>query len=166
MPDSQENDWEDIGYTNDVNIDFQIPDIDWDAMRTAMETLTESFRAIRPQMEESFRRMTLSPDFSGVHPCHSENQVRRIRETQEMAVDIRHGEYPGRDSYGTYWYDPSGFHSDEPHVCFICNRPTGRIDIDFHGAFCNSEECNEVIRLDLERANGGPEVREEGLDDV
>lgn len=155
MPDSQENDWEDIGYASDINLNIEIPEIDWDAMRAALEGLTESFRAIRPRIEEQIR--LIGPEFSGVLPQHSEYQVRRIRETEQMAVDIRHGEYPGRDSYGTYWYDPSGFHSDEPHVCFICQRPTGRIDIDFHGAFCNSEECNEVIRLELERANGGPE---------
>jgi hypothetical protein len=147
VPDSQEN-------------EFNIPEVDWDAIRTAMETLTESFCAIRPQMEENFRRMSLSPDFDGVHPVHSEYQIRRIRETENMAIDIRHGEYPVRSITVTYWYDPSGFHSDDSLVCFICQRPTSRIDIDFHGAFCNSEECNEVIRLDLERANGGPEVRD------
>ncbi|QNN98457.1 hypothetical protein SEA_LILMARTIN_249 [Streptomyces phage LilMartin] len=155
MPDSQENEWEDLGYTSEVNPNIEIPEIDWDALRDAMNSLSDSIRALRPQMEEQVRR--LRPEFNGVHPAHSEYQVRRIRESESMAVDIRHGEYPGRDSYGTYWYDPSGFHSDDPHVCFICNRPTGRIDIDYHGAFCNSEECNEVIRQDLERLNGGPE---------
>ncbi|QJD50960.1 hypothetical protein KNV00_gp059 [Streptomyces phage Bmoc] len=156
MPDSQENEWEDLGYTTEVNI--EIPEIDWDAFREAMNNLSDSIRAIRPQMEEQVRRLRL--EFNGVHSIHSEYQIRRIRESESMAVDIRHGEYPSWDSYGTYWYDPSGFHSDEPHVCFICSRPTGRIDIDFHGAFCNSEECNEVIRQDLERANGGPENEE------
>ncbi len=158
MPDSQENEWEDLGYTSEVNLNIEIPEIDWDALREAMNNLSESIRAIRPQMEDRVR--CLRPEFSGLHPVHSEYQVRRIRESESMAVDVRHGEYPGRDSYGTYWYDPSGFHSDDPHVCFICGRPTGRIDIDFHGAFCNSEECNEVIRQDLERANGGPENEE------
>lgn len=155
MPDSQENEWEDLGYVSEVDFNIELPEIDWEAMRTALDNLAESIRVVRPQMEERLRQ--LRPEFSGIHPQHYQAQASRIRETESMAVDIRHGEYPHRDGYGTYWYDPSGFHSDDPHVCFICGRPTGRIDIDFHGAFCNSEECNEVIRLDLERANGGPE---------
>ncbi|ASR77901.1 hypothetical protein FDI38_gp065 [Streptomyces phage Peebs] len=114
----------------------------------------DSYRRIGPVVIEASESLSR---FSRYIEEADAAQEERIRETQAMAVDIRHGEYPGRDSYGTYWYDPSGFHSDDPHVCFICGRPTGRIDIDFHGAFCNSEECNEVIRQDLERLNGGPE---------
>jgi len=85
------------------------------------------------------------------------NSFNAFREAQDMAVDIRHNEYPMRDGYGTYWYDPSGMHSDEPGECFMCRKLTNRIDIDFHGYFCDSEECNEAIRKDLERLNGGPE---------
>lgn len=162
MPDSQENNWEHLGFTSEVQ--FVRSSEEWDEIVSQFERAVESYRRIGPvvvEAAESFTRFADAVEDSRVLEDNS------IRETQAMAVDIRHGEYPGRDSYGTYWYDPSGFHSDDPHVCFICQRPTGRIDIDFHGAFCNSEECNEVIRLDLERANGGPEIRnEERLGDV
>ncbi|ASR77463.1 hypothetical protein FDI36_gp058 [Streptomyces phage NootNoot] len=148
MPNSQENEWQDVGHTTDEGLSVNIPEIDWEAMTEALRDLTEAFRAIRPQMEESFRR--IDPEFSGVHPLHHENQVRRIRETEDMAVDIRHGEYPRRDGDGTYWYDPSTLHTDEPGVCFMCKTPTHRLDIDYHGHFCGSDECNEAIRRDLE----------------
>ena len=155
MPDSQENDWEHLGFTNEI--EFIRSTESWDEAIAGFEAVIASFRRAGPIIVDASDTMRNFITQQNEADALEEEQ---IRETQAMAVDIRHGEYPGRDSYGTYWYDPSGFHSDEPHVCFICQRPTGRIDIDFHGAFCNSEECNEVIRLDLERANGGPEVRE------
>lgn len=142
MPDSQENEWRDLGHTSEVNL--TLPEIDWEGMAMALRDLTEAFRAIRPVVVEG----TLS-----------EQQVERIQETQ-MAIDTRHGEYPRRDGDGTYWYDPSTLHTDESGVCFICKRPTNRLDIDYHGHFCGSEECNDFIRQDLERLNGGPEVRD------
>lgn len=77
-----------------------------------------------------------------------------IRETMEgpdMAIDIRHGEYPRWDGYGTYWYDSSGMYSEEPAPCFMCKQLTHRLDIDFHGYFCNSDACNEAVRKDLEK---------------
>ncbi len=77
-----------------------------------------------------------------------------------MAVDIRHSEYPRRDGYGTYWYDSCGMHEETVHPCFMCDQPTHRLDINFHAYFCNSDECNEAVRLDLERLNGGPEARD------
>lgn len=142
MPDSQENNWEHLGFTSEAQ--FIRSSEEWDE-------IVEHFR----QAVNSYRTMYLAVELTSESLQSFANTLESPAE--DMAIDIRHGEYPGRDSYGTYWYDPSGFHSDEPHVCFICKQPTGRIDIDFHGAFCNSEECNEVIRLDLERANGGPE---------
>ena len=155
MPDSQENDWERLGFTSEVQ--FVRSSEDWDEIVAHFERAVESYRRVGPIIVEATETLQ---GFTDALQSSNAAEEESIRETQAMAVDVRHGEYPGRDSYGTYWYDPSGFHSDEPHVCFICGRPTGRIDIDFHGAFCNSEECNEVIRLDLERANGGPEERE------
>lgn len=155
MPDSQENDWEDLGFLSEEDL---IASRDaWDEAIASFEAVVRSFRNVQPAVERASENLRMIADAVAEA---EEAQARSIRETQSMAVDIRHGEYPRRDSYGTYWYDPSGFHSDEPHVCFICNRPTGRIDIDFHGAFCNSVECNEVIRQDLERLNGGPEQRD------
>lgn len=149
MPDSQENEWQPIGYITDVEMGpVQETNVDFEEAAAVLRRAADSLQNMRVLSIEVAGRVTELMD--SLFP-------QEIRETQAMAVDIRHGEYPSWDSYGTYWYDPSGFHSDDPHVCFICGRPTGRIDIDFHGAFCNSEECNEVIRLDLERANGGPE---------
>lgn len=59
-------------------------------------------------------------------------------------------EYPFTDKYGYTWYDMSGFAGDVA-PCFICNRLVDRIDIDYHGNFCNSKECNDFIAEDLER---------------
>ncbi|QDH94069.1 hypothetical protein SEA_EVY_235 [Streptomyces phage Evy] len=155
MPDSQENEWTHLGFVSEVEFNRSVED--WDEIVAQFGRAAESYRRIGPAVLE------VSESFDAfIAPLREINEAEEIsiRETEDMAVDIRHGEYPGRDSYGTYWYDPSGFHSDDSLVCFICQRPTHRVDIDFHGAFCNSEECNEVIRLDLERANGGPEVRD------
>lgn len=70
--------------------------------------------------------------------------------------------YPYLDAYGYVWFDPSGF---QQHVyindtycpvespCFVCGKLTERVDIDYHGVFCNSEECNEKITRDLEMIN-------------
>ncbi|WNN95561.1 hypothetical protein SEA_WATERMOORE_243 [Streptomyces phage Watermoore] len=152
MPDSQGNEWQRLGFTSEP--EFIRSNEEWDEIVEHFQRAVDSYRRIGPVVVEASESLSR---FSRYIEETDAAQEERIRETQAMAVDIRHGEYPGRDSYGTYWYDPSGFHSDDPHVCFICGRPTGRIDIDFHGAFCNSEECNEVIRQDLERLNGGPE---------
>ncbi|QAX95934.1 hypothetical protein SEA_TEUTSCH_244 [Streptomyces phage Teutsch] len=152
MPDSQGNEWQRLGFTSEP--EFIRSNEEWDEIVEHFQRAVDSYRRIGPVVIEASESLSR---FSRYIEEADAVQEERIRETQAMAVDIRHGEYPGRDSYGTYWYDPSGFHSDDPHVCFICGRPTGRIDIDFHGAFCNSEECNEVIRQDLERLNGGPE---------
>jgi hypothetical protein len=73
-----------------------------------------------------------------------------MEEADEVAVDIRHGEYPRWDGYGTYWYDTSGMHSNTQVPCFICKQLTHRLDIDFHAYFCNSDACNEEVRKDLE----------------
>ncbi|AST15432.1 hypothetical protein SEA_SAMISTI12_247 [Streptomyces phage Samisti12] len=152
MPDSQGNEWQHLGFTSEP--EFIRSNEEWDEIVEHFQRAVDSYRRIGPVVVEASESLSR---FSHYNEEADAAQEERIRETQAMAVDIRHGEYPGRDSYGTYWYDPSGFHSDDPHVCFICGRPTGRIDIDYHGAFCNSEECNEVIRQDLERLNGGPE---------
>lgn len=37
--------------------------------------------------------------------------------------------------------------------CFICHQLTDRVDIDYHGIFCNSEACNKQIDDDLRRIN-------------
>ncbi|QGH76505.1 hypothetical protein SEA_DAUBENSKI_238 [Streptomyces phage Daubenski] len=146
MPNSQENE----PRPDDLNI--VLPEIDWEGMAEAIRDMAEAFRAIRPQLDESFQR--IGPESSGVHPLH---QARLINEVEDMAVDIRHGEYPRRDGDGTYWYDPSTLHTDEPGICFMCKAPTHRLDIDYHGHFCGSDECNEAVVRDLERLNGGPE---------
>jgi hypothetical protein len=39
------------------------------------------------------------------------------------------------------------FDSDEPRLCFFCNRATYRIDIDFGGAYCGLDDL--AIGLDL-----------------
>jgi hypothetical protein len=65
--------------------------------------------------------------------------------------------YPWTDEHGYTWLDPSGFDIDYlksaalnwPMPCFICNRKTRRIDIDYNGFFCNSYACNLTIELDL-----------------
>jgi hypothetical protein len=69
---------------------------------------------------------------------------------EEEMINIRRGEYPGWDSYGTYWYDPSGMHTDVAGNCFICGTSTYRLDIDFHAHFCNQTECNDEVRRQLE----------------
>lgn len=70
--------------------------------------------------------------------------------------------YPYTDEYGYHWYDSSGFRQTistetgrKPvkSPCFICHKLTDRVDIDYHGMFCNSEECNKQIDEDLRRIN-------------
>jgi hypothetical protein len=65
-------------------------------------------------------------------------------------------DFPYEDDTGTVWLDPSGFHAPFG-TCFICKLLTSRVDIDYQGHYCGSSECEEAIRKNLERANGGPE---------
>ena len=67
--------------------------------------------------------------------------------------------YPYTDEYGYTWYDMGGF-AGEVGPCFICNRLVDRIDIDYHGHFCNSEECNQQIMDDLNKINSAREDRD------
>ena len=59
--------------------------------------------------------------------------------------------YPLVDGYGCVWIDPSGFleRNGNSESCFICNRKTNRIDIDYHGYFCDSYACNLTIDRNL-----------------
>lgn len=66
-------------------------------------------------------------------------------------------EFPYVDEYGGMWLDHSGWYKERAQPCFICKKPTHRLDIDYHGYYCMSTECEDFIRKDLERANGGPE---------
>lgn len=75
--------------------------------------------------------------------------------------------YPYTDEYGYYWYDSSGFRQmigtetgrfPIKSPCFICHKLTDRVDIDYHGMFCNSEECNEHIAEDLRRVNDETQI--------
>lgn len=133
---------------------------EWESPESHVESIRDA--DYWDEVVENFQRAIRA--FDSLHvPANAAGSAMRgwaAQSGEEMAIDIRHSEYPKWDSYGTYWYDPSGFHSDDPHVCFICERPTSRVDIDFHAAFCGSEECNNRVRQDLERLNGGPEVRD------
>ena len=71
----------------------------------------------------------------------------------------REFKYPYTDEYGYTWYDMSGFQG-EVGPCFICNRLVDRVDIDFHGHFCNSKECNQQIEDDLNKINAAAEQRD------
>lgn len=142
MPDSQENDWQDLGYTSEVELVRSAED--WDEIVEHFQRAIRQFNALYVPVEAASHAMRAFAAQSG----------------EDMAIDIRHSEYPKWDSYETYWYDPSGFHTDVASVCFICERPTHRLDIDFHAHFCGSDECNQRVREDLERLNGGPEVRD------
>ena len=75
-----------------------------------------------------------------------------------VTVEASDIEYPYTDEYGYYWYDSSGFRqtvsTETGRVpikspCFICHQLTDRIDIDYHGTFCNSDACNKQIDDDL-----------------
>jgi hypothetical protein len=144
VPSWQESDWELAGYLSAE--DFQLAQVQWERVAEELVTLRDRMREIGPVAEAA----SIS--------------LNAFREAQDMALGIRHSEYPMRDGYGTYWYDPSGFHGDHEENCFICGEFTNRVDIDYHGYFCNSDECNEVIRKDLERLNGGPEETNENRD--
>ncbi len=86
--------------------------------------------------------------------------TREVLPVTAAASDIT---YPYTDEYGYYWYDPSGFRQfivtetgsrlTIQSPCFICHTLTDRIDIDYHGVFCNSEECNKQIDDDLRSIN-------------
>jgi hypothetical protein len=47
------------------------------------------------------------------------------------------------------WYDPMTLKGSEG-PCFVCKRPTDRIDLSFEAPYCGSPECEQQIRLDLE----------------
>lgn len=57
--------------------------------------------------------------------------------------------YPYNDDIGYAWVDPSGFLSVYKKPCFICQRLTNRLDINFDAFFCNSYACNLTIEFDL-----------------
>lgn len=61
---------------------------------------------------------------------------------------------PWIDPLGFKWVsqeDTCGMYSDEAYPCFICKKDTHRLDINFHGYFCNSRACNDKIGEELER---------------
>lgn len=62
--------------------------------------------------------------------------------------------YPYTDEAGFTWIDRSGMLTEEKYPCFMCKRPTTRVDIDFHGYFCNSYACN--LQIDQELKNDNP----------
>lgn len=64
-------------------------------------------------------------------------------------MEISEVVYPYTDALGDVWVDPSGLLYLTQRKCFICERWTNRMDIDFHGPFCNSYACNLTIELDL-----------------
>jgi hypothetical protein len=140
VPEFEENDWELAGYATEA--DFQLDQADWERVAESFARMTESFARIQAAVQDA--QLSIN-SFRG----------------DDMAVDIRRSEYPMTDGYGTYWYDPSGMHSNEPGECFMCKKLTNRIDIDFHGYFCDSDECNEQIRIDLEMANSEDRNRTE-----
>jgi hypothetical protein len=61
--------------------------------------------------------------------------------------------FPYTDEYGFVWMDHSGWLVDKAEPCFICKTPTKRLDVGYQGHYCNSSQCEETIRKDLERAN-------------
>lgn len=65
--------------------------------------------------------------------------------------------YPYTDELGYTWTDMNGFQS-EVGPCFVCNLPTNRVDINFHGRFCNSKECNQKIEEDLNKINAAMDI--------
>lgn len=139
MPNSRENEWSILGFNSEA--EFVQANINWEQMIADFMRMRDAINRMVPVLERAAQIIR-------------ENQGANV-----MAVDIRHSEFPRRDGDGTYWYDPSTFHGERGR-CFICRELTHRIDIDYHGHFCGSDECNAEIIRDLERANGGPEVRD------
>lgn len=68
-------------------------------------------------------------------------------------------DFPYTDDIGCVWIDHTGWLADTPGLCFICKQETKRLDIDFAGYYCGSNECEEQIRKDLEDANRFMEAR-------
>ena len=125
MPDSQENNYP-------LHIDIVASSDSWDEVIANFRQAADVFGDIGPVVLEA------------------NHSVEDMIESLSEMIDIRHGEYPCRDGYGDYWYDPSGIHSANTGVCFICKQTTNRLDIDLHGFFCNSADCNNKVREDLE----------------
>lgn len=77
--------------------------------------------------------------------------------------------FPYTDKDGWVWIDPTGYDNvisvkpvDDfgPGPCFICQKETPRVDINFMTFFCNSENCNKQIKDELSKTtepgwNGG-----------
>lgn len=57
------------------------------------------------------------------------------------------------DEYGNAWYDNITMHSDTEGQCFMCQRPTHKIDVAYVAYYCGSFACDQAIRADLERLN-------------
>ena len=53
------------------------------------------------------------------------------------------------DCRGNKWTDWSGYYEENPQPCFMCGRGTHRLDASFETFFCNSEECNDMIKMKL-----------------
>lgn len=125
MPGSQENRWH--GFRSEAEyIEAQHT---WDGVVRAFERVVNSFRGMRPVVVEA------------------ESSIRDYNTAlqEDPVLDLRRGEYPGWDGYGTYWYDRTGIHSNAAGVCFVCRTSTQRMDIDLRRHFCNSAECNRQI---------------------
>lgn len=58
-------------------------------------------------------------------------------------------EYPYTDERGTTWINSNTFMGSHPEPCFICHKPTYRIDLCFEGHFCGEEGCWTAAAEDL-----------------
>ena len=58
------------------------------------------------------------------------------------------------DCSGDRWCDGGGLYQDIPEPCFICGYLTHRLDLSFETFFCNGQECNGKIAMDLKAAGG------------
>jgi hypothetical protein len=132
VPDSQENDWQRLGFISDVELVESQES--WDRAASAFESVLEEQRRLTEIVAEA--------DMSA--------RAFNILMEGEGMIDMRRTDYPDRDGYGTLWYDPSGFHTDIPGACFICEKPTGRMDIDLNTYFCNRAECNNTFREQMD----------------
>lgn len=137
MPDSQESDWRALGFTSEV--EFIEAEDEWEAVSAAFQRGLDAQRSIGPIALAAGDSLRQFANMLNEEPAYVNSPI-----------DIRHGDYPRHDSYGDYWYDASGLHSNDAGACFTCKRPTHRMDIDLHGFFCNSTECNDKYREQIE----------------
>lgn len=62
------------------------------------------------------------------------------------------------DCRGIKWADWTGYYEEVPQPCLMCGELTHRLDVSFETFFCNSPECNDMLKQELMKYDSGQGV--------